>query len=90
MESERAFHLMSRIQNKLTNRLDKNLGTRLRITMHLPKDPAKVNWEEAYEIFEAQRKRYDIDLSKGNKNFPRSQEAARNMLTNFYLSNCTF
>ena len=39
VDSERAFHLMSRIQSKLTNRLDKNLGTRLRITMHLPKDP---------------------------------------------------
>ena len=59
----------SRIQNKLTNGLDKTLGTRLRITMHLLKDPAKVSTEEAYEIFEAQKKRYNIDLSNGNRNF---------------------
>ena len=69
MDSERAFHLMSRIQSKLTNGLDKNLGSRLRVVMHLPKDPEKVNWDEAFEIFEKQKNRYKIDLEKGNHNF---------------------
>ena len=69
VDSERAFHLMSRIQNKLTNRLDKNLCNKLRVTMHIPKDPAKIVWNEAFEFFEKLRKRYNIDLSKDNKNF---------------------
>ena len=64
VDSERAFHLMSRIQNKLTNRLDKNLCNKLRVTMQIPKDPAKIDWNEAFEIFEKLRKRYNIDLSK--------------------------
>ena len=48
VDSERAFHLMSRILNKLTKRLNKNLGARLKVTMHLPKDPAKIDWKKAY------------------------------------------
>jgi len=59
---------MNRLQNKLTNRLDKNLGSRLRVTMHIPKDPAKVNWEKAYNIFENLRKRYKVKMN-GKKNF---------------------
>ena len=37
--------------------------------MHIRKDPAKIDWNEAFEIFEKLRKRYNIDLSKDNKNF---------------------
>ena len=39
VDIERAFHLMSRIQTKLTNRLDNSPGSRLKVTMHIPKDP---------------------------------------------------
>ena len=60
---------MSRIQTKMANRLDKNLGSRLRVTMHIPKDPAKINWEKAFETFESVRKRYNINLSKPGKKF---------------------
>ena len=60
---------MSHIQNKLTNRLDKNLCNKLRVTMHIRKDPAKIDWNEAFEIFEKLRKRYNIDRSKAKKNF---------------------
>ena len=49
-------------------RLDKNLGSRLRVTMHILKDPAKVNWEKAYNIFENLRKHYNVNIN-GKKNF---------------------
>ena len=67
-DSERAFHLMSRIQNKLTNRLYKNQGSRLRVTKHIPKGPTKVNWEKAYNIFENLRMSYNVNMN-GKKNF---------------------
>ena len=48
---------------------DKNLGARLRVTMHLPKDPAKIDWKKAFKIWEGLKARYETDLSKINKNF---------------------
>ena len=37
--------------------------------MYIPKDPAKIDCNDAFEIFKKLRKRYNIDLSKDNKNF---------------------
>ena len=69
VDNGRAFQLMGRIQNKLTNSLDKKLCNKLRVTMYIPKDPAKIDCNDAFEIFKKLRKRYNIDLSKDNKNF---------------------
>ena len=69
VDCERTFHQISRHQTKLANRLDKNLGTRLKVSMHIPKDPAKINWEMAFETFESVINRCKINLPKPGKNF---------------------
>ena len=41
--------------------------------MHIPKDPAKVKWEKAYNIFENLRKRYNVNIN-GKKNFDKRRK----------------
>ena len=51
--------------NARSNRLDKNLGCRLRVTMHIPKDSAKMNGEEARETLESVRSYMTLPFKAG-------------------------
>ena len=65
---------MDRIKGKLSNRME--IGVKMRVQAHAPKNPEKVDWEQAYEIWSKTKfrrlinpKREDQSSGTGGEDF---------------------
>ena len=66
-DTERMFSLMNFIKSKLTSRIGKSLGHRMRAQAHVPREPALVDWDYAFKIWQ-EKKRYQKEMP-GTKSF---------------------
>ena len=66
-DTERMFSLMNRIKGKLSSRIGKSLDHRMRVQAHLPKNPAFIDWNHAFNIWKEKKKRYNVEMKVSNK-----------------------
>ena len=66
-DTERMLSLMNFIKSKLTSRIGKSLKHRMRAQAHVPRDPARVDWNNAFKIWQ-EKKRYQKEMP-GTKSF---------------------
>ena len=65
-DTERMFSLMNRIKGKLSSRIGKSLDHRMRVQAHLPKNPAFIDWNHAFDIWKEKKKKY-VEMKVSNK-----------------------
>ena len=55
-DTERMFIMMNRINGKLSSRICKSLGHRMRVQAHVPRNPELIDWEYAYNLWKEKRR----------------------------------